>query len=60
MSAPLRYFDLIGEMGNAFNHRLRLVAHARQHGLKDAARLFHTTLPAVQYAAREAAAIFLQ
>ncbi len=48
MPAPLLYFDLIREMKNAFNHRLRLVAHARQYGLKDAARFFHTTLPTVR------------
>jgi len=48
MPAPILYFDLIREMKNAFNHRLRLVAHAREHGLKDAARFFHTTVPTVR------------
>ena len=45
MSAP--YFDLIREMKNAYNHRLRLVARARQHGIKTTARLFQTTVPTV-------------
>jgi len=45
---PPRYFDLIREMKNAFNHRLRLVSYARQHGLKAAARLFQTTVPTVR------------
>jgi len=57
MAAPIRYFDLIREMKNAFNHRLRLVAYARQHGIKKAARDFRTTIPTVRkwlrrYAAR--------
>ena len=46
MSAP--YFDLIREMKNAYNHRLRLVAHARQHGIQATARLFQTTVPTVR------------
>ncbi len=48
MPAPILYFDLIREMKNAFNHRLRLVAHAREYGLKNAARFFHTTVPTVR------------
>src|SRR6266567_4440770 len=43
MSAP--YFDLIREMKNAYNHRLRLAQYARQHGIKAAARVFQTTVP---------------
>jgi transposase len=37
------YWSLIREMRNPYNHRLRLVAYARQNGLKAAARLFQTT-----------------
>ena len=48
MSSPARYFDLVREMKNAYNHRLRLVAHARQHGIKATARLFQTTVPTVR------------
>ncbi|MBI4166257.1 MAG: helix-turn-helix domain-containing protein [Acidobacteria bacterium] len=48
MSPAIPYFDLIREMRNAFNHRLRLVAHAREHGIKDAVRFFHTTVPTVR------------
>jgi transposase len=46
MSAP--YFDLIREMKNAYNHRLRLVQYARQEGIKAAARAFQTTVPTVR------------
>src|SRR5713226_3759693 len=42
------YYDRIREMKNPFNHRLRLVAHARERGVKDAARFFHTTVPTVR------------
>ena len=38
-----RYYDLIREMKNAYNHRLRLVASVRQRGLKPTARLFLTS-----------------
>jgi transposase len=48
MSSPAPYFDLVREMKNAYNHRLRLVAHARQHGIKATARLFQTTVPTVR------------
>lgn len=47
MSSPAPYFDLIREMKNAYNHRLRLVAHARQHGIKATALLFQTIVPTV-------------
>ena len=48
MSAPVPYFDVIRQMPNAFNYRLQLVTHARQHGIKAAARAFHTTVPTVR------------
>ena len=35
-------------MRDAYNHRLRLVQHARQHGIKPAARAFATTVPTVR------------
>ena len=41
-------FDLVREMRDAYNHRLRLVQHARQHGIKPAARAFATTVPTVR------------
>jgi transposase len=40
---PARYFDLIREMRNAYNHRLRLVESVRQRGIKPTARLFLTS-----------------
>ncbi len=42
------YFDLIREMRDAYNHRLRLVESARQRGIKPTARLFSTTVPTVR------------
>ncbi len=48
MSAPVPYFDVVRQMKNAFNYRLRLVTHARQHGIKAAARAFRTTVPTVR------------
>jgi len=42
------YYDRIREMKNPFSHRLRLVDYARAHGLKAAARHFHTTLRTVR------------
>ncbi len=48
MPAPVSYFDVIRQMANAFNYRLRLVTHARQHGIKAAGRDFRTTLPTVR------------
>ena len=48
MSAPVPYFDVVRQMKNAFNYRLRLVTHARQHGIKAAARAFLTTVPTVR------------
>jgi hypothetical protein len=43
--AATRYFDLVREMKNAYNHRLRLVESAQQRGIKPTARLFATTAP---------------
>ena len=48
MSSPAPYFDLVREMSNAYNHRLRLVHSARQSGIKATARLFQTTVPTVR------------
>ena len=48
MSAPVPYFDVIRKMPNAFDYRLRLVTHARQHGIKATARAFSTTVPTVR------------
>jgi transposase len=48
MASPARYFDLVREMRDAYNHRLRLVQFARQHGIKPAARAFATTVPTVR------------
>src|SRR6266478_1537908 len=46
--AAARYFDLVREMRDAYNHRLRLVQSARQHGIKPTARAFVTTVPTVR------------
>ncbi len=48
MSAPVPYFDVVRQMKNAFNYRLPLVTHARQHGIQAAARAFRTTVPTVR------------
>ena len=48
MATPARYFDLVREMKNAYNHRLRLVESAQQRGIKPTARLFATTVPTVR------------
>lgn len=48
MLAPVPYFDVVRQMKNAFNYRLRLVAHARQHGIQAAARAFRSTVPTVR------------
>jgi len=47
MSAA-RYFDLLREMKDGYNHRLRLVESARERGIKPTARLFATTAPTVR------------
>ena len=46
--ATVAYFDLVREMENAFNHRLRLVHSARRQGLKKTAREFGTTVGTVR------------
>src|SRR3990172_8468874 len=48
MSSPAPYFDLVREMKDAYNHRLRLVDYARQNGIRAAARAFQTTIPTVR------------
>ena len=48
MTSPVPYYDLVREMRDAYNHRLRLVDSARQRGLKPTARLFVTTVPTVR------------
>src|SRR2546422_1803751 len=48
MVTSARYFDLVREMKNAYNHRLRLVESAQQRGIKPTARLFATTVPTVR------------
>jgi len=48
MPAPVPYFQVVRLMKNAFDYRLSLVAHARQHGIKPAAREFQTTVPTVR------------
>ncbi len=48
MDPPARYFDLIREMRDCYNHRLRLAQYARQSGIKAAARALATTVPTVR------------
>ncbi len=48
MTASAPYYDLLREMRDAYNHRLRLVESARQRGIKPTARLFATTVPTVR------------
>src|SRR5439155_26448746 len=48
MPTSARYFDLVREMKNAYNHRLRLVESAKQRGIKPTARLFTTTIATVR------------
>ena len=48
MPTSARYFDLVREMKNAYNHRLRLVESAKERGIKPTARLFATTVPTVR------------
>jgi transposase-like protein len=43
MLTSVRYFDLVREMKDAYNHRLRLVESAQQRGVKPTARLFAST-----------------
>jgi transposase len=48
MAIAARYFDLVREMKDAYNHRLRLVESAKQIGIRPTARLFATTVPTVR------------
>ena len=48
MSTSARYFDVVREMKNAYNHRLPLVESAKQLGIKPTARPFATTVPTVR------------
>src|SRR5271166_3837006 len=48
MATVARYFDLVREMKDAYNHRLRLVENAKKRGIKPTARLFATTVPTVR------------
>ncbi len=48
MPAPVPYFDVIRQMKNDFDFRLRLVTYARQHRIKAAARASSTTVPTVR------------
>ena len=48
MVAPAPYYNLVREMKDAYNHRLRLVQSARHRGIKPTARLFATTVPTVR------------
>jgi len=48
MATAARYFDLVREMKNPYNHRLRLVESAKQRGIKTTACLFATTVPTVR------------
>lgn len=48
MDSPVPYFDLVREMKDAYNHRLRLVESAKQRGIRPTARLFATTVPTVR------------
>jgi len=48
MAASARYFDLVREMKNAYNHRLRLVESVRERGIKPTTRLFATSTRTVR------------
>jgi transposase len=48
MATAVRYFDLVREMKDPYNHRLRLVQSAQQRGIKPTARFFATTVPTVR------------
>ena len=43
MATSARYFDLVRDMKNPYNHRLRLVDSVRERGIKPPARLFATS-----------------
>ena len=48
MATVVRYFDLVREMKDAYNHRLRLVESVQGIGIKPTARLFVTTVRTVR------------
>ena len=48
MATSVRYFDLVREMKDAYNHRLRLVESVKEYGIKPTARLLATTVPTVR------------
>jgi len=48
MATVVRYFDLVREMKNPYNHRLRLVESVKERGIKPTARLMATTVPTVR------------
>jgi transposase len=48
MANAAGYFDLVREMKDPYNHRLRLVESAQRMGIKPTARLFATTVPTVR------------
>jgi transposase len=48
MLVAARYFDLVREMKDPYNHRLRLVESAKRMGIKPTARRFTTTVPTVR------------
>jgi Helix-turn-helix domain len=48
MATAARYFDLVREMKDAYNHRLRLAESAKRIGIKPTARLFTTTVLTVR------------
>jgi len=48
MGASARYFALVREKKNPYNHHLRWVESAKQHGSKPTARLFATTVSTVR------------
>jgi len=47
---PGPYFDLIREMKEAYNHRVRQMESAKQRGVNPTARLFARTLRTVRKA----------
>ena len=47
MTAVARYFDLVREMNNTYNRRLRLPESAERRGINPTGRLFATTAPPV-------------
>src|SRR5690349_11694722 len=48
MLCDAKYFDLVREMKDPYNHRLRLVESLKQRGIKATARLFGTTVPTIR------------